>query len=110
MANPAVIGSVGATTRSRYRVVALVTGPTMNTNPDRASIAALVPGTSRALRLTTVQMGYVFTVFHLAYALFEIECGRNHVSVVDAAMNSAGNLAPRLNPLIVAYSVQWFGS
>jgi len=39
-----------------------------------------------------------------------IEVGRNHVSVVGAAMNSAGNLAAMLNPLIVAYSVQWFGS
>jgi hypothetical protein len=25
-------------------------------------------------------------------------------------MNSVGNLAAMLNPLIVAYSVQWFGS
>jgi sugar phosphate permease len=39
-----------------------------------------------------------------------IEVGRNHVSVVGAAMNSAGNLAAMLNPLVVAYSVQWFGS
>src|SRR5262249_23010408 len=39
-----------------------------------------------------------------------IEAGRNHVSVVGATMNSTGNLAAMLNPLIVAYSVQWFGS
>ena len=39
-----------------------------------------------------------------------IEVGRNHVGVVGATMNSAGNLAAMLNPLIVAYSVQWFGS
>ena len=38
-----------------------------------------------------------------------IEVGRNHVSVVGAAMNSTGNLAAMLNPLIVAYSVAWFG-
>jgi MFS family permease len=38
-----------------------------------------------------------------------IEVGRNHVSVVGAAMNATGNLAAMLNPLIVAYSVQWFG-
>jgi len=39
-----------------------------------------------------------------------IEVGRNHVGVVGATMNSVGNLAAMLNPLIVAYSVQWFGS
>jgi len=39
-----------------------------------------------------------------------IEIGRNQVGVVGAAMNSAGNLAAMLNPLLVAYSVQWFGS
>ena len=39
-----------------------------------------------------------------------IEVGRNHVGVVGATMNSLGNLAAMLNPLIVAYSVQWFGS
>ena len=39
-----------------------------------------------------------------------IEVGRNHVGVVGATMNSVGNLAAMLNPLIVAYSVQWFGN
>jgi MFS family permease len=39
-----------------------------------------------------------------------IEVGRNHVSVVGATMNSTGNLAAMLSPLIVAYSVQWFGN
>ena len=38
------------------------------------------------------------------------EVGRNHVGVVGATMNSIGNLAAMLNPLFVAYSVQWFGS
>ena len=39
-----------------------------------------------------------------------IDVGRNHVGVVGAMMNSSGNLAAMLGPLIVAYSVQWFGS
>ncbi len=39
-----------------------------------------------------------------------IEVGRNHVGVVGATMNSTGNLIAMLNPLIVAYSVKWFGS
>jgi MFS transporter, ACS family, glucarate transporter len=59
-------------TRARYRVVALVTGLGMITYLDRACIATLTPGIVRDLGLSTVQMGYVFTVFQLAYALFEI--------------------------------------
>jgi cyanate permease len=39
-----------------------------------------------------------------------IEVGRNHVGVVGATMNSVGNMAAMLNPLIVAYSVEWFGN
>ena len=44
----------------------------MITHLDRACIATLAPGIMRDLGLTTVQMGYVFTVFQLAYATFEI--------------------------------------
>jgi hypothetical protein len=39
-----------------------------------------------------------------------IEVGRNHVAVVGAAMNTSGQIASLLCPLIVAYSVEWFGS
>jgi ACS family glucarate transporter-like MFS transporter len=39
-----------------------------------------------------------------------IEIGGNHVGVVGGTMNSIGNLVAMLNPLIVAYSVEWFGS
>jgi MFS transporter, ACS family, glucarate transporter len=59
-------------TRARYRVVALATGLGMITYLDRACIATLAPGIVRDLGLSTIQMGYVFTVFQLAYALFEI--------------------------------------
>jgi ACS family glucarate transporter-like MFS transporter len=59
-------------THTRYRVVALTTALGMITYLDRACIATLAPGIIRDLGLTTVQMGYVFTVFQLAYALFEI--------------------------------------
>jgi ACS family glucarate transporter-like MFS transporter len=61
-----------ASTHARYRVVALATGLGMITYLDRACIATLAPGIVRDLGLSTVQMGYVFTVFQLAYALFEI--------------------------------------
>jgi ACS family glucarate transporter-like MFS transporter len=59
-------------TRARYKVVALATSLAMITYLDRACIATLAPGIVRDLGLSTVQMGYVFTVFQLAYALFEI--------------------------------------
>src|SRR4029450_12871997 len=59
-------------THVRYRVVALATGLGMITYLDRACIATLAPGIIRDLSLSTIQMGYVFTVFQLAYALFEI--------------------------------------
>ena len=39
-----------------------------------------------------------------------IEVGRNHVGVVGATMNTAGQIASLLCPLIVAYSVEWYGS
>ena len=59
-------------TRTRFRVVALVSGLGMITYLDRACIGTLAPGIIRDLGLTTVQMGYVFTAFQLAYAVFEI--------------------------------------
>jgi ACS family glucarate transporter-like MFS transporter len=39
-----------------------------------------------------------------------IEIGRNHAGVVGATMNTAGQIASLLCPLIVAYSVEWYGS
>src|SRR3954467_4318766 len=63
---------ISSATRVRYRVVALATGLGMITYLDRACIATLAPAITRDLALSTIQMGYVFTVFQLAYALFEI--------------------------------------
>mgnify|MGYP003904774731 CR=1 FL=1 len=53
---------------------------------------------------------HVVPHFHNDAGVSVIEIGRNHVGVVGATMNSVGNLAAMLNPLIVAYSVEWFGS
>lgn len=39
-----------------------------------------------------------------------IEVGRNHVGVVGATMNTAGQIASLLCPIVVAYSVEWYGS
>jgi len=63
-------------THTRYRVVALTSALGMITYLDRACLGTLAPGIIRDLGLTTVQMGYVFTVFQLAYALFEIPTAR----------------------------------
>src|SRR5258708_10201731 len=63
---------MAAPTHARYRVVALATGLGMITYLDRACIGTLAPGIIRDLGLTTVQMGYVFTVFQLAFAVVEI--------------------------------------
>ena len=57
-------------------MVALATCSAVITHLDRACIATLAPGIMRDLGLTTVQMGYVFTAFQLAYALFEIPTAR----------------------------------
>jgi MFS family permease len=62
------------------------------------------------LAATLIAVATGLTMFTLGAAWGTvIEVGRNHVSVVGAAMNSTGNLAAMLNPLIVAYSVAWFG-
>ena len=51
------------------------------------------------------------TMFTLGAAWGTVmEIGGNHVGVVGGTMNSIGNLVAMLNPLIVAYSVAWFGS
>jgi ACS family glucarate transporter-like MFS transporter len=63
-------------TRERYRVVALATTLAMVTYLDRVAIGTLAPGIRRDLGLTAVQMGWVFTVFQLAYGLFEVPTGR----------------------------------
>jgi MFS transporter, ACS family, glucarate transporter len=63
-------------TRARYRVVALATALAMVTYLDRVAIGTLAPAIRRDLGLTAVQMGWVFTVFQLAYGLFEVPTGR----------------------------------
>jgi len=65
-----------AATRARYRVVALATALAMVTYLDRVAIGTLAPGIRRDLGLTAVEMGWVFTVFQLAYGLFEVPTGR----------------------------------
>jgi MFS transporter, ACS family, glucarate transporter len=56
----------------RYRVVAFTMTLAAITYLDRVCISMLAPKIMHDLRLTGIQMGYVFSAFTLAYALFEI--------------------------------------
>lgn len=68
--------TIEATSHTRYRVVALASALAMVTYLDRSAIGTLAPAIQRDLGLTTVEMGWVFTAFQLAYGLFEIPTGR----------------------------------
>ncbi|MBV8552321.1 MAG: MFS transporter [Acidobacteriaceae bacterium] len=59
-------------TRIRYRVVAFAVALAAITYLDRVCISILAPDIMRDLRLTNIQMSYVFSAFTLAYAVFEI--------------------------------------
>ncbi len=62
------------------------------------------PGVNRRL-------GTAATMFTLAAAWSTaIEMGGDHAGVVSAAMNTCGQIGSLLCPLLVAYSVEWFGS
>jgi sugar phosphate permease len=67
-----VTSSVSAPTRVRYQVVAMATALAMITYLDRVCIAKLAPDIMRDLELSKIEMGYVFSSFALAYAMFEI--------------------------------------
>src|SRR5204863_7676856 len=71
--------------------------------------AAAASGPIAAASLIAVATGLTMFTLGAAWGTV-IEVGRNHVGVVGATMNSVGNLVAMLNPLMVAYSVQWFGS
>jgi len=68
--------TIEAASTARYRVVALASALAMVTYLDRTAIGTLAPAIQRDLSLTTVEMGWVFTAFQLAYGLFEIPTGR----------------------------------
>ncbi|HMF78184.1 MAG TPA: MFS transporter [Bryobacteraceae bacterium] len=59
-------------TRVRYRVVVFTVALAAITFLDRVCISIVAPDIMRDLRLTNMQMSYVFSAFTLAYALFEI--------------------------------------
>jgi MFS family permease len=59
-------------TKVRYRVVAFTVTLAAVTYLDRVCIGIVAPAIMRDLGLSTIQMGYVFSAFTLAYALFEV--------------------------------------
>jgi sugar phosphate permease len=71
--------------------------------------AASVPSAVLAAVLIAAATGLTMFTLGAAWGT-AIEIGGNHVGVVGGTMNSIGNLVAMLNPLIVAYSVQWFHS
>lgn len=58
--------------RVRYRVVAFAVAMAGVTYLDRVSIGILAPSIMRDLELSRIQMGYAFSAFTFAYAIFEI--------------------------------------
>lgn len=56
----------------RHRVVAFTVALAAVTYLDRVCIAVLAPQISTELGLSRIQMGYVFSAFAVAYALFEV--------------------------------------
>jgi sugar phosphate permease len=75
MNDSAAIRTSAAVTRPthiRYKVVAMAVLLAMVTYLDRVCISKLAPDIMRDLGLTKVQMGWVFSAFALAYAVFEI--------------------------------------
>jgi nitrate/nitrite transporter NarK len=75
------------------------------------ALVSAAASSTPVLAATLIALATGMTMFTLGAAWGTvIELGRNHVGVVGATMNSVGNLAAMLNPLIVAYSVQWFGN
>ena len=64
-----------APTRTRYWVVVFAVVLAVVQYVDRVCISQAAPLISRDLGLAPRQMGYVFSAFTLAYALFEVPCG-----------------------------------
>src|SRR5262249_28513524 len=62
-------------TRARYWVIVFAVALAVIQYLDRVCISQAAPYIRTDLNLSQKQMGYVFSAFTLAYALFEIPCG-----------------------------------
>src|SRR3712207_482340 len=64
-----------APTRARYKVLALLVALAALTYLDRLCISVAGPAIMEEFRFTPVQMGYIYSAFTFAYALFEVPSG-----------------------------------
>src|ERR1700680_2545018 len=62
-------------TTARNRVLLLVLLATGLTYLDRVCISSAAPSITHDLGLSTLQMGFVFSMFALSYGLFEVPMG-----------------------------------
>src|SRR5260370_18352966 len=62
-------------THARYRAFAFGVARSFITYIDRVAISQAAPAIAEELRLSTLQMGYVFSAFGISYALLEIPSG-----------------------------------
>src|SRR5262245_54721189 len=75
MQGAAVSAERAAPTRARYAVLGFTLVLTAIAYLDRVCIATAAPAMKVELHLSDAQMGYVFSAFTLAYALFEVPSG-----------------------------------
>src|SRR5262245_63113565 len=68
-------GAQAPPTRARHLVLAFALGAMAVAYLDRVCISTAAPSIQADLALTDAQMGYVFSAFTLAYALFEVPSG-----------------------------------
>src|ERR1044071_4437208 len=64
-----------APTYARYKVLALLVALAALTYLDRLCISIAGPSIMREFNFTPVQMGYIYSAFTFAYALFEVPSG-----------------------------------
>ncbi|MFL6278208.1 MAG: MFS transporter [Blastocatellia bacterium] len=62
-------------TQARFKVLGLLFALTIITYTDRVCIGAAAPAITETFHLSPSAMGYIFSAFTLAYALFEIPSG-----------------------------------
>src|SRR5262252_2488825 len=65
----------GSPTRARRRLLLLIFTLVVITYLDRLAISAAAPAIIQEFKLSPTQMGYIFSAFALAYALFEVPSG-----------------------------------
>jgi MFS family permease len=63
------------TTRTRFTLLRLTFALSIITYIDRVCISTAAPDIRESLHLTTVDMGWVFSAFTIAYAVFEVPSG-----------------------------------